>query len=80
MKPLAGHPYHSKTCAELRYILKDASEAAEAMRGHAPDAEAKYLDQVNDAATVLHYRATHPREAAECHPYPAEFYATPSEN
>jgi hypothetical protein len=56
-KPLAGHPFHAKSDAELRYIHMDASEAARAMQGHAPEAEAKYLDQANDAATVLGYRA-----------------------
>jgi hypothetical protein len=55
-KPLAGHPYHGKTDAELKFIAKDACEAAEAMRGHDPVAEAKYLDQANDAATVIFYR------------------------
>ncbi len=54
--PLKGHPYHKKTEAELKYIIKDAGEAAMAMKGHNDAAEAKYLDQVNDAATVLHYR------------------------
>lgn len=55
--PLHGHPYHKKSEAELRYIRKDAGEAARAMKGHNPRAEAKYLDQVNDAETVLHYRS-----------------------
>jgi hypothetical protein len=55
--PLHGHAYHRKTDAELRYIIKDAGEAAVAMRGHDARAEAKYLDQVNDACTVLHHRA-----------------------
>lgn len=54
--PLSGHPYHAKTEAELRYIIKDAGEAAVAMRGHSPGAEGKYLDQVNDACTVLAWR------------------------
>ena len=54
--PIAGHPYHKKNDAELRYIIKDAGEAAKAMRGHDKKAEAKYLDQVNDASTVLNYR------------------------
>ena len=43
----------TKTYAQLQYIIKDASEAAKAMQGHDPKAEAKYLDQVNDAATEL---------------------------
>ncbi len=44
-QPLPGHPYHGKTDAELRYIMKDAGEAARAMRDHNPQAEAKYLDR-----------------------------------
>jgi hypothetical protein len=44
------------TDAELRYIIKDANEAASCMFGHNPVAEAKYLDQVNDACTVLNAR------------------------
>jgi hypothetical protein len=53
--PLKGHAYHTKTHAELEYIQKDASEAAKANKGRA--SEGKYLDQVNDAGTVLHYRS-----------------------
>ena len=53
--PLENHPYHNKTDAELRYIAKDAGEAARAMKNHSPQAE-KYLDQVNDASTVLNFR------------------------
>jgi predicted RNA binding protein YcfA (HicA-like mRNA interferase family) len=55
--PLKGHAYHYKSDAELKYIQKDAHEAAQAMKGHSPKAEAKYLDQHNDASTVLHYRS-----------------------
>jgi len=54
--PLKGHVYHTKSDNELRYIQKDASEAAQAMKGMDSKAEGKYLDQVNDASTVLHYR------------------------
>lgn len=54
--PLKGHNYHSKTDAELRYILKDANEAARNMKDMDSKAEGKYLDQVNDASTVLGYR------------------------
>ncbi len=54
--PLRGHDYHGKTDAELHYIIKDAGEAAKAMRDHSPKSESKYLDQVNDAHTVLGYR------------------------
>ena len=56
MKPLHGHPYHAKPDFMLEFIIKDAGEAALCMKGHSPAAEAKYLDQVNDACTVLHYR------------------------
>ena len=55
-KPLHGHPYHSMSDEALRFIIKDAGEAAQLMRDHSPTAEAKYLDQVNDACTVLRYR------------------------
>lgn len=48
--------YHDKSVAELQYIIRDAAEVAEAMRGWNPEAEAKYLDQMNDAATELHRR------------------------
>lgn len=54
--PLEGHPYHDKSDDQLRYIIKDASEAAKAMKEVNPAAEGKYLDQVNDASTVLNYR------------------------
>lgn len=54
--PLEGHPYHKKTNAELIYIAKDANKAAEAMKGHNTEAENKYRDQVNDSATVRHFR------------------------
>lgn len=54
--PLEGHPYHSKTDAELAFIGKDAHKAAQAMRGHNTDAENKYMDQANDAATVRYWR------------------------
>ncbi len=55
-RPIEGHPYHDKTTAELLYIQRDAHQAALAMRGGDPVAECKYLDQVNDASTVLYYR------------------------
>jgi hypothetical protein len=54
--PLEGHEYHRKSDAELLYIGKDAHKAAEAMKGHNEKAEAKYLDQANDAATVRYFR------------------------
>ena len=48
--------YRNKTNAELQFIIKDAAEAAEAMRGWNDQAECKYLDQVNDASTELYRR------------------------
>jgi hypothetical protein len=54
--PLHGHRYHALSDATLRYIATDAGNAAHAMRHHDPAAECKYLDQVNDAATVLAHR------------------------
>lgn len=55
--PLKGHAFHDKTDAELAFIVKDAGEAAIAMRGHDAKAEGKYLDQVNDACTIINFRA-----------------------
>lgn len=55
--PLRGHRYHSLTNEELRFILRDAGLAANAMRGHDEKAENKYLDQQNDANTILGWRA-----------------------
>ena len=58
--PLEGHPYHDKTDAELLYIARGAYKVANAFRGHpfGHATECKYLDQVNDACTVMHYRKT----------------------
>lgn len=55
-RPISEHRYHGKSDDELRYIMRDAHEAAIAMRGVDSAAECKYLDQINDAATVLGYR------------------------
>ena len=55
--PIPDHPYHTKTNDELNFIAKDASAAAKNMQGMGnAQAEGKYLDQVNDASTVLGYR------------------------
>lgn len=49
--------YANKTIAELQYIQKDAYEAAKCAQAMGDTAgEAKYLDQVNDAATELYKR------------------------
>lgn len=55
-KPLPGHLWHSKSDAELRFIIEDAGAAAANMRGFNDKAEGKYLDQVNDACTILYWR------------------------
>jgi hypothetical protein len=54
---LTNQTYFNKTDTELRYILKDASEAAAAVRSFDTHAEAKYLEQICDASTVLASRA-----------------------
>jgi hypothetical protein len=46
-------PLRDKTAAELYYIIRDAGEAAAAVRGSDYQAECKYLDQVNDAMTEM---------------------------
>jgi hypothetical protein len=56
LMPLRGHRFHSLNDAALTYIIKDAGEAARCMRTVDAQAECKYLDQVNDACTVLNYR------------------------
>lgn len=77
-KPIPNSPYHAKSDAELRYIVKDASEAESASRGmtaynpngsQRSDTSGKYADQVNDAASVLGYRdrgglSDHPNDVA----------------
>lgn len=55
VKPIPNSAYHAKSDAELRYIIKDAGEAAGAAQSMGK-LETKYNDQVNDAATVLGYR------------------------
>jgi hypothetical protein len=75
--PIAGHAFHSKTNDQLRYIAKDASAAAQASRGLSSynpnsgkreDTEGKYLDQMNNALTVLGFRERGGRDfSAESH-------------
>jgi hypothetical protein len=50
---LTNSSYWQKSDAVLRFILKDASDAADCMLGMDPVAEAKYLEQMADAETVL---------------------------
>ena len=56
--PLRLHRYHTLSDESLRYIVKDAGEAMRYMKGFDAVAEAKYADQVTDACTILHWRAT----------------------
>ena len=53
---LEGHQFHTLTDEQLAFVLKDAREAADCMRGFDPVAECKYLDQINDACTILAMR------------------------
>ena len=50
---LTNSAYWQKSDAVLRFILQDASKAADCMRGMDDVAEAKYLEQMADAETVL---------------------------
>lgn len=62
--------YAKKTNDELHYIIRDASAAAVAMKSHGTmsgdAAEAKYLDQVNDATTILARRAARSAKSWKC--------------
>jgi len=53
---LTNNGYWKKSADELRFIVKDAGEAARVMRDHDNAAESKYLEQVCDACTVLNHR------------------------
>jgi len=55
---LQNEGYWDRSNAELLWIVKDAGLAAQANRDR-PEAEAKYLDQHNDACTVLGWRRKH---------------------
>ena len=55
-KALRGNRYRDLSDAALTYIMRDAGDAAQKMRGFDPVAEGKYLDQVSDAATVKYHR------------------------
>ena len=57
-RPIPGSPMHSKTNDELRFIQRDAHEAGKnAQEMGDQRGISKYADQVNDASTVLGYRA-----------------------
>jgi hypothetical protein len=51
---LENDNYWIKDYLELRYIMKDAKKAA--ALNPKSDQVSKWLDQINDAATVLYYR------------------------
>lgn len=65
--PLKGHDYHYKSDDELHYIVKDAAEARDAVGSHDQKAANKYADQVNDAATILHYRKQGGKQLKKVH-------------
>lgn len=57
--------YSKKSDAELQYIINDAREAANAMNSLGNyESECKYLDQINDASTVLYQRRQSQKLAA----------------
>ena len=57
-RPLKGHKFHTYTDVMLRFVLQDAREACTcAVSMGDTKGESKYLDQINDAHTVLAYRA-----------------------
>jgi hypothetical protein len=56
--------YSRKTDAELRYIQKDAHEAAVCAHDLGNyEAACKYMDQINDASTILYRRQQAARRA-----------------
>ena len=69
-KPIPNSSYHMKSDAELRFIQKDAHEAGRNAQGMGDERGInKYADQVNDASSVLGYRARggysdHPADVA----------------
>ena len=69
-KPIPNSPYHMKSDAELRYIQRDAHEAGRNAQSMGDERGVnKYADQVNDASSVLGYRARgglsdHPADVA----------------
>lgn len=58
---LTNQHFFKKTEAELRYIIKDASECEALFRNHDAAAAAKYQEQVWDACSIL---ASRERRAA----------------
>ncbi len=51
--------YHTKTSAELAFIIKDATEAMHCARDLGDTkGEFKYADQINDAVTEQYKRRT----------------------
>jgi hypothetical protein len=70
--PIPGHAFHTKTNDELHFIAKDANAAAENFKnsgmtvpGSTMLTENKYRDQVNDAASVLGWRARGGRDLSQ---------------
>lgn len=53
---LENDRFHTLTVSELLFTARDAHEAAKNFQGWNATAECKYLDQVNDACSVMAYR------------------------
>ena len=55
--PLPDHDYHVMSDAELSATIKEASQAAIAMRGVNAGSQRECLKQVDGACIILNYRA-----------------------
>jgi hypothetical protein len=53
--------YRGYTLAQLQWVLNDAKEARDAMKGHDPQAEAWYSDDVATILAELHRRGARPK-------------------
>lgn len=62
-RPIPSSPFHRYDASQLAFAQADAHLAAEAMKNVDPVAEAKYLDQVNDIATIIAWRKRTGRES-----------------
>lgn len=66
-KTIADHRFHTLTVSELLFVARDAHEAAKNFQGWNVEAECKYLDQVNDACSVMAYRLALQNFAEQAH-------------
>lgn len=68
--PLKGHPYHYHSNDMLHHIIKDAGEASHHHdQMHGAMKYNKYADQVNDAASILHYRLKYNKQPKKEKPF-----------